>query len=82
MSQILAQIIERASTDAAFRAQLHSNPEAALAGYPLTAEEKATLIGDDPARLEPRGVDVRGTKQTLDPGPIEIPMPTSAPFIG
>ncbi len=82
MSQILAQIIERASTDAAFRAQLQSNPEAALAGYPLTAEEKATLIGGDPARLEPRGVDARSTKQTLDPGPIEIPMPTSAPFIG
>ena len=44
MSETLRTVIERASTDAAFRQQLKSNPEAALAGYGLTAEEKVALI--------------------------------------
>jgi hypothetical protein len=84
MSDMLAQIIERASTDAQFRAQLQSNPEAALAGYQLTAEEKAALMSADPARLDPLGVDVRNTKQASGTGSgmIEIDMPTSAPFAG
>ena len=59
MSQILAEIIERASTDAAFRAQLQSNPEAALAGYALTAEERAALLSGDPF------VDVRLDRDDL-----------------
>jgi hypothetical protein len=62
MSEMLAQVIERASTDAAFRAQLKSNPEAALAGYTLTAEEKAALLSGDPSALRDLGVDARVTK--------------------
>ena len=52
-----------ASTDAAFRAQLESNPEAALAGYGLTADEKAALLRGDERELSELGVDGRVTKQ-------------------
>ena len=58
----LAKVIERASTDAAFRSQLQSNPEAALAGYELTAEEKAALMSGDSGKLGELGVDARVTK--------------------
>jgi hypothetical protein len=71
MSETLRKVVERASTDAAFRAQLASNPEAALAGYGLTAEEKAALLRGDEHELSELGVDARVTKQaasTLDDG--------------
>lgn len=35
---------ERASTDAGFRVQIMEDPETALDGYELTAEERADLI--------------------------------------
>ena len=63
MSETLRKVVERASTDAAFRAQLESNPEAALAGYGLTAEEKAALLRGDEHELTELGVDARVTKQ-------------------
>ena len=59
----LTKVIERASTDAAFRSQLQSNPDAALAGYELTAEEKAALKSGDASKLSEMGVDSRMTKQ-------------------
>ena len=71
MSETLRKVVERASTDAAFRAQLGSNPEAALAGYNLTAEEKAALLRGDEHELSELGVDARVTKQAgsaLDDG--------------
>jgi hypothetical protein len=82
MTDVLAQVIERASIDPAFRTQLQSDPEAALVGYDLTVEEKAQLRFGEPADGEPLGLDVRNTKQGLDPGSgqIEISMPTSDPF--
>jgi hypothetical protein len=82
MSATFAQVIERASLDAAFRSQLESDPESALAGYALTAEERAALISRGPSSLEPLGLDVRNTKQGLNPGPgpVDVPMPTSDPF--
>jgi hypothetical protein len=58
----LTKVIERASTDAAFRSQLQSNPEAALASYDLTAEEKAALRSGDASKLSELGVDARVTK--------------------
>ncbi len=70
MSETLNQVIERASTDAAFRSQLRSNPEAALAGYDLSAEEKAALLSGDSAKLGELGVDARVTKQ-YDPGTVD-----------
>lgn len=42
-SKAVADILRRAATDPAFRAQLLAAPAAALAGYNLTAEERALL---------------------------------------
>ncbi|NUQ38674.1 MAG: hypothetical protein HUU23_12950 [Caldilineales bacterium] len=42
-SKVVAEILERAATDAAFRTLLLTNPAAALAGYSLTDEERAAL---------------------------------------
>jgi putative modified peptide len=65
MSENLSKVIERMSTDAAFRAELQRNPEAALASYQLTAEEKAALRSGDEKALHDLGVDARITKQAL-----------------
>lgn len=62
MSNTLAQLIDRASTDAAFRAQLESAPETALAAYDLTAEEKAALMSGDTSKQSEMGMDSRVTK--------------------
>ena len=63
MSQeALAKVVERASTDATFRAQLQSSPDSALAGWDLTADERAALLSGDSSRLESLGVDARMTK--------------------
>ncbi len=43
MSEILIHVVERAGRDVAFCARLQSNPEAALADYDLTAEERMAL---------------------------------------
>jgi len=84
MSQeTLIRVIQRASTDAAFRGQLKRDPAAALAEYDLTDAERAALMPDTTGPLESRGVDVRVTKQVGNPGPgpIEIPPPSMGPFI-
>ena len=60
--EALATIVERASTDAAFRAQLASSPESALASYDLTAEERAALLSRDAGELRSLGVDARVSK--------------------
>ncbi len=65
MSENLNKVLERASMDAAFRAQLGSDPEAALTSYNLTAAEKAALKNRDMAALSDLGVDERVTKQVI-----------------
>jgi hypothetical protein len=60
--QSLAQVIERLSTDEAFRAAVQRDPTTALQGYELTTEERAALISGDADRLEALGVDARVTK--------------------
>ena len=50
--QVIKQIIEKAIADEAFRKLLFSNPEKALAGYDLTAEEKETLSNLDEGSLD------------------------------
>ena len=55
----MTAIIERLSSDAKFREQLKSNPDAALKSYDLTTEERAALISDDAGSLESLGVDAR-----------------------
>ena len=62
MSETLTAIIERASTDPAFRAQLQRDPEGTLASYQLTAEEKAALLSGDATSLPELGLDNRVTK--------------------
>ena len=63
MSQdAMAKVIERASTDAAFRAQLKANPEGALAGYDLTADERAAVLTSDVGWASDIGVDARVSK--------------------
>lgn len=73
MSQdALAKIVERASTDAAFRTQLQSNPDGALAGYDLSPEERAALLSGDSAQLSSLGVDARVTKLDNPAAPGEV----------
>ena len=43
MSDIVKEIIERAVKDEAFRKLLFTNPDEALKGYKLTAEDQALL---------------------------------------
>ena len=58
----MAKVIERASTDAGFRAQLKANPEGALAGYDLTADERAAVLAGDSGQISHLGVDARVSK--------------------
>jgi hypothetical protein len=62
MSDTLKQVIEQASTDAAFRAQRQSQPDRALAAYQLTADERLGLLRGVVAALAPLGVDTRVSK--------------------
>jgi hypothetical protein len=59
-----AKVIERTSTDAAFRAQLETSPASALAGYDLTADERAAVLTSDSDRTPDIGVDIRVSKLT------------------
>jgi hypothetical protein len=58
----MAKVIERASADAGFRAQFEANPESALAGYDLTADERAAVLTSDSGRVADIGVDTRVSK--------------------
>ncbi len=60
--QALISIVERASTDAAFRGQLASRQESALAAYDLTVDERAALLSGDAGQLRALGVDLRSSK--------------------
>jgi hypothetical protein len=62
MSEALNQVIERASTDAEFRAKLQSDPSGALAGYDLTPDERAAVLSGDAGRIEALGLDARVSK--------------------
>ncbi len=55
-------VIERASSDPAFRAHLATGSASTLAGYDLTADEQAALLGGDPGTLGVLGLDQRVTK--------------------
>lgn len=59
----------KAMADETFRRQLKEHPDASLAGYDLTAEEKTAIKSGDTARLRELGVDERITKSLiwLDP---------------
>ncbi len=58
----LVAVLERASTDAVFRAQLTDAPERALASYSLSGDERAALLSGDSGQLRALGVDARVAK--------------------
>ena len=60
--EALLQVVERASRDRAFRAQLQADSERALAGYDLTAEELTVVLARGVAAGDAQGVDVRVSK--------------------
>ena len=66
-SKTVVQVIERASVDAAFREQLQTNPDQALAPYPLTAAERAAVLRADPRPLRPLGLERRSPKKHHHP---------------
>jgi hypothetical protein len=62
MSKNLERVIQRAISDAAFRRQLQSDPEAALRGFKLTDSEVAALRSGDAGKLTSLGIDQRMSK--------------------
>jgi hypothetical protein len=63
----LDALVQKAMADESFRRKIKENPEAALAGYDLTAEEKAAIKSGNAAKLRELGVDERITKSAFDP---------------
>jgi len=61
----LEQVVT-AMADESFRQKVKQNPDAALAGYDLTPEEKAAIKSGNAARLRELGVDERITKSVGD----------------
>lgn len=62
--QVVEQIIGRLVTDTEFRKLFFSNPDAALKGYDLTAEEREALLATKVEDVEDFGrkLDARITK--------------------
>jgi hypothetical protein len=56
---MVAQLIERLRTDAAFRSQLESDPAYTLARYDLTTAERAALIAVDLGQRHPLAGGIR-----------------------
>lgn len=61
----LEKLVQTAMADESFRRKIKENPEAALAGYDLTPEEKAAIKSGNTAKLRELGVDERITKSTV-----------------
>jgi len=59
---VLKEIVHRAVSDGAFRAQLRNDAATALAGFSLTTEERTAITSGDPARLSALGIDQRMSK--------------------
>ncbi len=57
--------VVHAMADESFRRNVKENPDAALAGYDLTPEEKAAIKSGNAAKLRELGVDERITKAVL-----------------
>lgn len=63
MSQdALGQVVTRALADVTFRHQLRQDPDRALAGYDLSAAERAAILNGEVGELRPLGVDPRVSK--------------------
>lgn len=66
MSKAGLEKVVTAMADESFRQKVKENPDAALAGYDLTPEEKAAIKSGNAARLRELGVDERITKSVVD----------------
>ncbi len=55
-------VVNKAMADETFRRKLKENPDAALAGFDLTPEERSALKSGDSAKLKQLGVDERISK--------------------
>ncbi len=55
-------VVNKAMADETFRRKLKESPEAALAGFDLTPEERSALKSGDSAKLKQLGVDERISK--------------------
>ena len=80
--QGVQQVIQKAVSDAAFRRQLQREPAKALAGFDLTADERASVTGGDPARLTALGVDQRMSKAFALGAAADASTPVSNATIG
>ena len=58
-------VAAKALTDEAFRRKIKENPEAALAGYDLTSDEKAAMKSGNASQLRALGIDERITKSLI-----------------
>lgn len=65
MSKAGLEKVVHAMADESFRRQVKENPDAALAAYDLTPEEKAAIKSGNAAKLRELGVDERITKTVL-----------------
>lgn len=61
----LELVAQKAMADESFRQKIHDNPSSALAGYDLTAEERAAITSGNAAKLRELGVDERITKSAF-----------------
>ncbi len=55
-------VVNKAASDETFRRKLKENPDATLAGFDLTPEERNALKSGDRAKLKQFGVDERISK--------------------
>jgi hypothetical protein len=58
-------LVNAAMANEAFRRKIKENPDAALAGYDLSSEEKSAIKSGNAAKLRELGVDERITKSVL-----------------
>ena len=65
--EALVQVIDRASREPTFRAQLRADGEHALAGYDLTAVERAQVLSPGGKAGAAQAVDVRVSKLADNP---------------
>lgn len=65
MSKAGLEKVVSAMADESFRKKVKENPDAALAAYDLTPEEKAAIKSGNAAKLRELGVDERITKTVL-----------------
>ena len=65
MSKAGLEKLMTAMSDEMFRRKVKENPDAALAAYDLTLDEKAAIKSNNAAKLRELGIDERITKSVL-----------------